>query len=406
MYQHILKLAACQTRWAAAAAVLVLSACGGGAHPQADTLPEAPVSQAATGLATASRYPAAVAVQVSADDIKVSVAGVARVGGAALRADDAMPLGSITKSMTATLAGLLVQDGQLGWDSRLLDLLPELRATARAEYQSVTLRDLLAHRSGLYSGTSLESTVTLPAFAGDAPAQRLAFVAWALSRAPEVAPGSGFAYSNGGYVAVAAMLERVTGGRYEQLMQERLFQPLGIRASFGAPGCCSASEALGHLLTEDSRWLPLDPALGQAQFPAFAYPAGAVKTNGAGLGRFLQMHLRALQGRPGELLTPATARALHAPDQDGVALGWLKGQDPANRALSWHDGSDDISYFALQALDATRDRAGAVLVNGYKASVGEDGAAALAGLLRNPVWSGSSQTGWTATADLLTGVAE
>jgi hypothetical protein len=94
-------------------------------------------------------HPAALAVRVTTSSTDVQVRGVQRLGGPALRGDEAFPMGSITKSMTATLAGVLVQEGRIAWTSRVVDVLPELAPLSRSEYAGVTLKDLLAHRGGL-----------------------------------------------------------------------------------------------------------------------------------------------------------------------------------------------------------------------------------------------------------------
>src|SRR3712207_5781921 len=74
-----------------------------------------------------------------------AVAGVRRMStGDRLRIDDRFHIASCTKSMTATLAAIAVEEGRLQWTSRLADVLPELRG-ARREYQGATLEQLLAH---------------------------------------------------------------------------------------------------------------------------------------------------------------------------------------------------------------------------------------------------------------------
>lgn len=358
---------------------IALSGCGG-STAEPTTLPQT-AAQTVAELVTANGYPAALAVQVTTRRIDVRVAGVRRVAGSAVQAADRFPVGSLTKSMTASLAAVLVQDGLIGWDTRLLDLLPELAGTARADYAGVTLRDLLAHRSGLFAATDAAQLAEVPELSGSALQQRLQFTAWALSRTPAVRPGQQTEYSNGGYVAAAAMLERASGIAYEALIQARLFQPLGIAATFGAAGAAGATEVWGH--TSDTRrgWQALDPASAQALLPVAANPAGGAKLNGDELGRYLQLHLRALRGEAGLLLTPASARLLHAVVSDGLALGWIAGVDAQRRPLRWHSGSDDVSYFALMALRTDADAASVVLVNAHDAHVEADLSLAVTQLL-------------------------
>ncbi|MFW1373592.1 serine hydrolase, partial [Vibrio parahaemolyticus] len=68
--------------------------------------------------------------------------------GAVAGADTWFKLGSLTKSVTALAAGLLVDEGRLAWDAPLAQALPELQA-ADPRVASFTLRQLLSHRTGL-----------------------------------------------------------------------------------------------------------------------------------------------------------------------------------------------------------------------------------------------------------------
>src|SRR2546423_15650825 len=103
--------------------------------------------------------------------------------------------------------------------------------------------------------------------------------------------------------------------------------------------------------------------------------------NGQELGRYLQLHLRALRGEPGLLIDPAMARSLHAVVQDSIALGWVAGLDRQGRTLSWHEGSDDTSYLAEMAVIPDADSAVAVLVNAYSSATFADANPALISML-------------------------
>lgn len=356
---------------------LLISGCGGGSGDTPE--PQTP-AQAVSALVRDQGYPAAVAVQVTSTRIDVEVAGVGHVGGSAVRANDRFPVGSITKSMTATLAALLVQESRIGWDSRLIDVLPELADAARADYALVTLRDLLSHRGGVVALAEAAQLAQVPPLAGSAREQRVQFLAWALGRVPAVRPRLQSEYSNGGYIAAAAMLERVADRDYESLIQAKLFGPLGIAATFGAPGA-GGGEAWGHTTTDGRVWHAVDPASAEAALPAVANPAGGAKLSGTELGRYLQVHLRALRGASGLLLTPASAEVLHAVVQDGLALGWVAGFDAARRPLSWHNGSDDASYYALMAIRLDANGASAILINAHGSRIETDASRAVTGLL-------------------------
>lgn len=365
-----------------AAAALALVACGGGT-PVDPVPPPTPLTaqEAATMLTTqAPAYPAALAVQVIGERIEVQVRGVQRAGGTALRGDEAFPIGSMTKAVTATLAGVLVQEGRIAWTTRVVDALPALAAGARAEYGTVTLADLLAHRGGIFPATTPAELAQLPELDGTPVAQRQQLARWLLERAPSAPPRARPLYSNGGYVLAAAMLEAATGQAYEQLLAERLLTPLGLAARFGAAGS-GVGEPWGHAWTAPGRWQAVDPVSDAAAFPAFGNPAGGLRLTGHELGRFLLMHLRALRGQPDGPLQPDTARTLHRVAADGFAMGWMQGEDLRRAPLSWHNGADDASYEGLMALLRNGDRAAAVVVTGWAERAAGDTSAAVARLL-------------------------
>lgn len=363
------------------AAALGLAGCGGGSA-LGDTPAAWTATQALQSMTSAPRsYPAGLAVRVTSTSADVQVAGVGRLGGAPLQGNEAFPVGSLTKSMTATLAGLLVQEGRIAWNTRLLDAVPELGATARADYAKVTLTDLLAHRGGSFPATTPEQLAQLPTLSGTPLQQRLQLAAWLLQQPTSSVPGVKTQYSNGDYVLAGVMLERAGGLPYEALLQAKLFAPMGATVSFGAPGS-GAGEPWGHMAGPGTRWQPVDPSQAGAQFPAYGHPAGGAKLPAAALARYLQMHLRALRGSTGELLTPATARSLHTVVQDGMALGWQQGTDLDGGPIQWHNGSDDASYYALMAIGLKADVASAVVVTGLDAGTEADVSAAASRMLR------------------------
>src|SRR5688572_1584762 len=82
--------------------------------------------------------------------VELAVTGVTRAGGdAAVSPDDAWHIGSCTKSMTATLAARLVEQGKISWDTTIAEGLPDLAAEMHEGVRSVTLRQLLGHRGGI-----------------------------------------------------------------------------------------------------------------------------------------------------------------------------------------------------------------------------------------------------------------
>src|SRR5436190_16565067 len=66
--------------------------------------------------------------------------------------DDQFHIGSCTKSITATLAAMFIEGGKLRWDSTIAEVLTDLKGKMDAQYESVTVEQLLTHRGGVPGG--------------------------------------------------------------------------------------------------------------------------------------------------------------------------------------------------------------------------------------------------------------
>ena len=85
----------------------------------------------------------------------IGAAGIRKIGSAEpMQVQDQVHIGSCTKSMTATLIGMLVDDGLLTWSSTIRDVFPEVAFRLHPDFQTATLSDLLTHRAGLPHDTS------------------------------------------------------------------------------------------------------------------------------------------------------------------------------------------------------------------------------------------------------------
>jgi CubicO group peptidase (beta-lactamase class C family) len=139
--------------------------------------------------------------------------------------DTKFRLGSITKQFTATLILQLVEQGKIKLDGKLIDYLPDYRKDTGAK---VTIHNLLSHTSGIPSYTSLPgffANVSRNPFTVDE------FIKKYTSGDLEFEPGTKFVYDNSGYFLLGAIIEKVTGKPYEQVLKENIFDPLGMKNS-------------------------------------------------------------------------------------------------------------------------------------------------------------------------------
>ena len=178
------------------------------------------------------------AVIVGGKLVALGVDGIRKVGDETkVTVSDLWHLGSCTKAMTATLLAQQVAAGKLEWDTTLGEALPDLRAGMHDDARQITLARLLQHRAGLPSQPPKELWLKLFRYEGSDTEARREVATTMLQQAPEAKLGERFLYSNAGYMIAGAVLERVTGKSWQQLMKAELFTPLGMgSASFGVPG--------------------------------------------------------------------------------------------------------------------------------------------------------------------------
>jgi CubicO group peptidase (beta-lactamase class C family) len=191
---------------------------------------------------------------------------------------DLFHLGSVTKSMTAVLAAMMVQRGLLKWDSTVADIFPEWRSHIRREAQGITLQQLLSHTAGLPASENERALYREASLVeGSLGDQRQLLARRALAQRLASPPGKVFLYSNTGYIIAGAMLEKVSGESWEELMRERLFARLDLSSGgFGPPARLGDTDQPWAHEWTDARTLKPVPPGPNADNPPFLGPAGTV----------------------------------------------------------------------------------------------------------------------------------
>lgn len=134
------------------------------------------------------------------------------------------PIASNTKSFTATALAMLVDEGKINWDDKVIQYLPYFKLYDDWVTKNFTIRDLLSHRSGLKT------------FSGD--------LLWygsnysreeVIKRASKLKPAfdfrTKFGYSNIMYIAAGEIIAKVSGMTYDDFINERIFKPLQMSQS-------------------------------------------------------------------------------------------------------------------------------------------------------------------------------
>jgi CubicO group peptidase (beta-lactamase class C family) len=260
--------------------------------------------------------------------------------GIAVQENDLWHVGSLSKSMTATLVARLADSGALHWDETVSDILGAVAPDMREGYRAATFRHLLWHRSGLPKEIASNEIRQFSYKLTDVREERKAYASKALAL-PQVGPTmTTYHYSNAGYVIAGAMLEAKLGSSWEDLIRRHLFEPLGLRtAGFGAPGGPdSPDQPAGHNIDDKGvRWPVRGP---QADNPVVSGPSGRVHMSLPDLLMFLGAH----RDR-GAFLRRETWDMLHTPPASSspYAMGWF-----AENGVLWNSGTNGRWYAEAQ----------------------------------------------------------
>lgn len=328
----------------------------------AEAAPEALTQASLATLREQAGAPALGAAAANRDGRRVAFADGVRARGREERvtASDKWHLGSITKSMTATLVARCAEAGVISWNDTVANVLGGAIPDMRAEYRDVTFRHLCSHRAGLPANIEMADLLRFPRESQDSRADRIAYARLGLSQAPVGAKETSFEYSNTGYVIAGAMLEAKLGAPWEAIIQERVFNPLGMSsAGHGAPGAPGAyDQPVGHAGI-GGLMAAFSPGGPMTDNPAALGPAGRVHAAFDDVLKYLVAHRDALS----PFLRRESWDLLHTPPFGGpYAMGWIRREN----AL-WHNGSNTLWYAELM-FDGARGVAAVAAANDGRAT--------------------------------------
>ena len=277
-------------------------------------------------------------------------------------------LASLSKSFAGTMTGILVNDGLLRWDSRLVDYLPDFRLSQPMAAQQVTITDLLSHRVGL----------THNAYDRDLEANAdFHTLTRKLATAPlKCTPGQCYAYQNVAFSLVSDVVFAATGQFFSEAVARRIFKPLGMHdASYGLEGIQASARWARPHVRGGGGWVPLTPK------PTYYRVAPAAGVN-ASISDMAQWLLAQTGHRP-EVLPASLLATLHAPviatpaelrgsswrrsrlTSASYALGW-RVYNYAGHDLVFHGGAVQ-GYRGAMALLPDRDLGIVILWNSESA---------------------------------------
>jgi len=299
--------------------------------------------------------------------------------------DDRFHLGSDTKAMTATMAAILVEHGKLRWDSTIGEVFPELGDGADPVFKALTVERMLSHTSGLPSDNLSKEAksylVFLTNMDGCPPGNLDEIRAWLVGKWAALPmpgrPGVRFEYSNLNYTIVGAMIERLAGQSWEELIVEWIFEPLALRTAGLGPQCTPGrvDAPLPHAFIGGK----IKPMLAgpMADNPAVIGPAGLAHMSVLDFARWAGWN--AGQGKRGPaIVRPDTLKKLHAmvaemppakdapigtPPSGRYAFGWGEMKlDSYPNPVIFHGGSNGMNIARI-LFDPAADFAVVILTN-------------------------------------------
>jgi CubicO group peptidase (beta-lactamase class C family) len=223
----------------------------------------------------------------------------------------------------------------------------------------ITLRMLLQNKSGLAEQPDRKAWNRAFMRSGPAPKQRTDYLKEVLREPLKAAPGEEFIYSNAGFALAGAMIEDRAGRSWENLVRERIFDPLKLgSAGFGAAWSDDKiDQPWGHQF-ERGQPQPSHPM----DNPVAIAPAGLIHMSVLDFARYAALHLAIARGEIAEF-KEASADLYMPPAGSSYALGWLVAERTwaGGEALT-HAGSNTL-FHALVWIAPARNWAFVVCTN-------------------------------------------
>ena len=229
--------------------------------------------------------------------------------------DDAMHLGSNTKSMTAVVIAKLVQAEKLHFDDPVAKFFPEVKSVNPA-FKTLTVRHLLNQQSGLpaRAGQYNYLPTNTP---GTEPQKRVVYVKTILQEQLNTEPGTKYDYNNANYILLGAIAEKLTGQSYEEVVTNKVFKPFGLTTfGFGPMGDGRSAATPWQHVYEGGKPKPV-----YFDNPDWFTPAGRVHLSAPELVKYGIRHLREDPG----FLSSQLWHELHIPPKGSpYSMGWIR----------------------------------------------------------------------------------
>src|SRR5882724_3931030 len=274
-------------------------------------------------------------------------------------------IASNSKLFTAVSAGILVDEGKLAWDKPIRDTVPAIRFFSDALNTTITLRDMLSHRTGI----TRHDTIWYQS--DDTRKQLFEEVRYMEPTAP---PRTIFLYNNMMYAAAGYLIELQSGKTWEEFVRERIFGPLDMGSStFSVPDMVKQPDfGVGYTEKRDTFELYNTPYYEDTSAMA---PAGAIISNLHEISHWLIALMNdgtygGKQALPPAVLKATLDPAIAMPNAAGEARGYWEMLNAAygmgrwtgsyrGHLLAYHGG--DLPGFHSQISFMPNDHIGVIV---------------------------------------------
>jgi CubicO group peptidase (beta-lactamase class C family) len=269
--------------------------------------------------------------------------GVARVSGAPVTPQTWFDASSISMPVIAVAVLRLVEQGKLNLDADVSQYLRswKLPTNEFTEQKKVTLRELLSHTAGatVHNFPDYAAGQTVPTLVqllnGEKPANSAPVTI-------DFVPGTKFRYAGGSYAIIQQILIDVTGEPFPDLMQELVLQPLHmVHSTFQQPIPNELRPLMAMPYDKDGNAIEGGPRISAV---------ADLWTTPCDVALFALGIQNALAGKPGAIVSPATAREMLQPVRRDYALGFMVDGNVPNRYF-WHPGASPgylAAFFAYE----------------------------------------------------------
>jgi CubicO group peptidase (beta-lactamase class C family) len=290
----------------------------------------------------------AAAATLNGKIIEAQVTGFRRTGDETkVTINDKFHIGSCTKSMTATLAGILVDQGKITWSTTLAETFPALKGKMHKDYRQVTLEQLLSHTAGMPSlplhHKKIWGELYMNRLEKSATKQRAKMIKEVLPLGPIHPPGSKFLYSNCGVSIAGMMLEKTSRETWENLLLTYIAKPLKITTlGFNDAATSKKIDQPFNHLSQNGKITYLDPRL-KPDNPAAIAPAGTVHCSVIDFAKYTTIY--SMNGKG--FLDKKTFDEILRPRLNNYALGWGTTTRHWGGNVITHTGSNNMNYAVM-----------------------------------------------------------